>query len=143
MSVPAGLQGRVTVPFILSKFFPIKKCKNIWLSQRNTLPLHPQNGATPRWQGSGFSAVGSAHVWGARGRWFESSNPDQKEEAENRSIPSPFLFRVSRNFGSADISVSPFSCLFVFWSSRSFVSLHRGRLHAQMKLEECRQQDAE
>ena len=25
---------------------------------------------------SGFSAVGSAHVWGARGRWFESSNPD-------------------------------------------------------------------
>ena len=29
--------------------------------------------------GSGFSAVGSAHVWGARGRWFESSNPDQKK----------------------------------------------------------------
>ena len=29
-------------------------------------------------QGSGFSAVGSAHVWGARGRWFESSNPDLK-----------------------------------------------------------------
>ena len=30
-------------------------------------------------KGSGFSAVGSAHVWGARGRWFESSNPDQKK----------------------------------------------------------------
>ena len=29
--------------------------------------------------GSGFSAVGSAHVWGARGRWFESSNPDRKK----------------------------------------------------------------
>ena len=29
-------------------------------------------------QGSGFSAVGSAHVWGARGRWFESSNPDKR-----------------------------------------------------------------
>ena len=28
---------------------------------------------------SGFSAVGSAHVWGARGRWFESSNPDNKK----------------------------------------------------------------
>ena len=28
---------------------------------------------------SGFSAVGSAHVWGARGRWFESSNPDQNK----------------------------------------------------------------
>ena len=28
---------------------------------------------------SGFSAVGSAHVWGARGRWFESSNPDKQE----------------------------------------------------------------
>ena len=32
--------------------------------------------------GSGFSAVGSAHVWGARGRWFESSNPDQSKEDE-------------------------------------------------------------
>ena len=30
-------------------------------------------------KGSGFSAVGSAHVWGARGRWFESSNPDNKQ----------------------------------------------------------------
>ncbi len=28
---------------------------------------------------SGFSAVGSAHVWGARGRWFESSNPDKRK----------------------------------------------------------------
>lgn len=26
---------------------------------------------------TGFGAVGSAHVWGARGRWFESSNPDK------------------------------------------------------------------
>ena len=24
------------------------------------------------------------NVWGARGRWFESSNPDQKEKAENQ-----------------------------------------------------------
>ena len=31
-------------------------------------------------KGSGFSAVGSAHVWGARGRWFESSNPDQERK---------------------------------------------------------------
>ena len=31
-------------------------------------------------KGSGFSAVGSAHVWGARGRWFESSNPDQTKK---------------------------------------------------------------
>ena len=29
---------------------------------------------------SGFGAVGSAHVWGARGRWFESSNPDTYQE---------------------------------------------------------------
>ena len=33
---------------------------------------------------SGFSAVGSAHVWGARGRWFESSNPDIKSERIER-----------------------------------------------------------
>ena len=31
---------------------------------------------------SGFSAVGSAHVWGARGRWFESSNPDKVQAAD-------------------------------------------------------------
>ena len=38
-------------------------------------------------KGSGFSAVGSAHVWGARGRWFESSNPDQKrKKVENLRI---------------------------------------------------------
>lgn len=33
---------------------------------------------------SGFSAVGSAHVWGARGRWFESSNPDINKRVENQ-----------------------------------------------------------
>ena len=41
---------------------------------------------------SGFSAVGSAHVWGARGRWFESSNPDRKEKAENQTILGLFSF---------------------------------------------------
>ena len=41
---------------------------------------------------SGFSAVGSAHVWGARGRWFESSNPDQMKEAENQTILGLFCF---------------------------------------------------
>ena len=41
----------------------------------------------PRWcKGSGLSAVGSAHVWGARGRWFESSSPDQMRKAESRKI---------------------------------------------------------
>ena len=44
---------------------------------------------------SGFSAVGSAHVWGARGRWFESSNPDQ-EKAQELAIkllePSFFVY---------------------------------------------------
>ena len=41
---------------------------------------------------SGFSAVGSAHVWGARGRWFESSNPDRREGADNHAITTPFFF---------------------------------------------------
>ena len=69
--------------------------KNIRFSctyHKNFVTLHPQNepirsvakqkgsgfsavGSAHVW--SGFSAVGSAHVWGARGRWFESSNPDQ------------------------------------------------------------------
>ena len=43
-------------------------------------------------KGSGFSAVGSAHVWGARGRWFESSNPDRSEGVENKRVSAPFLF---------------------------------------------------
>ena len=45
----------------------LKKKAKICRNQKNFVPLHPL---------SGFSAVGSAHVWGARGRWFESSNPD-------------------------------------------------------------------
>ena len=36
---------------------------------------------------SGFSAVGSAHVWGARGRWFESSNPDLQISLKRRIYP--------------------------------------------------------
>ena len=43
--------------------------------KKNYLPLHPLTSKR-----SGFSAVGSAHVWGARGRWFESSNPDKIKE---------------------------------------------------------------
>ena len=45
--------------------------------QKNYVPLHPLTSKQ-----SGFSAVGSAHVWGARGRWFESSNPDSIEDKE-------------------------------------------------------------
>ena len=36
---------------------------------------------------SGFSAVGSAHVWGARGRWFESSNPDSRQRNGSLLVP--------------------------------------------------------
>ena len=42
---------------------------------------------------SGFGAVGSAHVWGARGRWFESSNPDSiYNERKDELHLSFFLF---------------------------------------------------
>ena len=44
-------------------------------------------------QVSGFSAVGSAHVWGARGRWFESSNPDKR--SETAGFHSSFLLGIS------------------------------------------------
>ena len=36
----------------------------------------------PTKQGTGCSAVGSAHVWGARGRKFESCHPDLKQRAK-------------------------------------------------------------
>ena len=42
-------------------------------------------------KGSGFSAVGSAHVWGARGRWFESSNPDWRKGVGNQMVTTPFF----------------------------------------------------
>ena len=51
------------------------------------LPLH-----TLKRQCSGFSAVGSAHVWGARGRWFESSNPDRTKGVAAARFATPFLF---------------------------------------------------
>ena len=41
--------------------------------------------------GSGLSAVGSAHVWGARGRWFESSSPDQRKRLKTTTVFSLFL----------------------------------------------------
>ncbi len=46
---------------------------------------------------SGFGAVGSAHVWGARGRWFESSNPDRKER--KGLMINPFRFVVDIRVG--------------------------------------------
>ena len=53
--------------------------KNLAISEKHTTfaPAKQENLLFK--QGSGLSAVGSAHVWGARGRWFESSSPDQEE----------------------------------------------------------------
>ena len=51
--------------------------------------MHPISRESPIFneiKRSGFSAVGSAHVWGARGRWFESSNPDINQKAESFSL---------------------------------------------------------
>lgn len=53
-------------------FLQIKRRVRIWIIQLYFVSLQPLNSNC-----SGFSAVGSAHVWGARGRWFESSNPDK------------------------------------------------------------------
>ena len=44
--------------------------------------------ADTKLNGAGCSAVGSAHVWGARGRKFESCHPDLRRE----SCGSLFLF---------------------------------------------------
>ena len=66
--------------------FLLKNGWKICKIKKNYLPLHPLTSKR-----SGFSAVGSAHVWGARGRWFESSNPDKNEKAENRKILSLYL----------------------------------------------------
>ena len=77
----------------------LKSSLKICKIQKNVVPLHPltrnRNAHSALWvreTGSGFSAVGSAHVWGARGRWFESSNPDRSEGVENKRVSAPFLF---------------------------------------------------
>ncbi len=57
----------------------------------------------------GFGAVGSAHVWGARGRWFESSNPDLTKRADNRLIAALFSFP----FYFESLGVIKYYCLFV------------------------------
>ena len=47
-------------------------------------------------QGTGCSAVGSAHVWGARGRKFESCHPDLRRSRKlNNKQSAPSLFIVS------------------------------------------------
>ena len=63
-----------------------KAAKNLVVSKKRSTFAPAKIGKHLPSKGSGFSAVGSAHVWGARGRWFESSNPDQKEKAENQQI---------------------------------------------------------
>ena len=54
--------------------------KNLAISEnlRTFAPAFDETSVLSKQIRSGFSAVGSAHVWGARGRWFESSNPDRK-----------------------------------------------------------------
>ena len=65
--------------------FSLKTEWYICVNKTNCIPL--QNDC------SGFSAVGSAHVWGARGRWFESSNPDSiYNERKDELHLSFFLF---------------------------------------------------
>ena len=59
--------------------FLAKSVQKICEIRKNCVPLQAISRESQ--QGSGFSAVGSAHVWGARGRWFESSNPDQKKRS--------------------------------------------------------------
>jgi hypothetical protein len=36
--------------------------------------------------------IGSAHVWGARGRKFESCHPDQRKSIDNHMIVDAFCF---------------------------------------------------
>ncbi len=43
-------------------------------------------------KGTGCSAVGSAHVWGARGRKFESCHPDLIKSTESLTILGAFSF---------------------------------------------------
>ena len=51
----------------------IQSYEIIWRDRKNALPLQHKRKV------SGCSAVGSAHVWGARGRKFESCHPDLRK----------------------------------------------------------------
>ena len=71
-----------------------KLLKNLVSSQKlcTFAPAFGRTRVGAKHKGSGFSAVGSAHVWGARGRWFESSNPDRTEKAKSQMILGLFCF---------------------------------------------------
>ena len=58
----------------------IQSYEIIWRDRKNALPLQHKRKV------SGCSAVGSAHVWGARGRKFESCHPDSKKRSSNASL---------------------------------------------------------
>ena len=67
-------------------------CHKIWLCRDWWLSLHAN---------SGCSAVGSAHVWGARGRQFESGHPDDLQA--KGLIFSPFRLVGGQEVGEKSV----------------------------------------
>ena len=63
----------------------IQSYENIWRDRKNALPLQHKRKV------SGCSAVGSAHVWGARGRKFESCHPDLKRAEFHKGFSPRFI----------------------------------------------------
>ena len=65
--------------------------EKVWKEQKKVIPLQREM------QGTGCSAVGSAHVWGARGRKFESCHPDLRKSRKlnNKQSALSFLYLVS------------------------------------------------
>ncbi len=74
-----------------------KEKKNLVARKKSsTFALAKQDNILSPCYRSGFSAVGSAHVWGARGRWFESSNPDRKKGNVLIIKQLPFFRKINR-----------------------------------------------
>ena len=96
----------------------IQSYEIIWRDRKNALPLQHKRKV------SGCSAVGSAHVWGARGRKFESCHPDLKRAEFHKEFSPRFicsaqeLSRFSRNMSngcqrfSSVSSMNPIPMLF-------------------------------
>ena len=101
LSVSGGYSlMRISVSMMNLLVNMIQSYENIWRDRKNALPLQHKRKV------SGCSAVGSAHVWGARGRKFESCHPDLKRAEFHKEFSPRFicsaqeLSRLSRNMSN-------------------------------------------
>ena len=94
------LQGEFCVSATKLRFFEqivAKNCRKSLFIQEKAVLLHSQMSRSPTVEfisphNRGVAQLVSVRVWGACGRWFESSHPDLKKAAVIQKVTALFLF---------------------------------------------------